>query len=287
MVEEQQQETTQTTLLPQMLAHIVACVQAKRGAILRHEQGQWLLRASHTAVGKAIDITGFNLLLHEMMHTTDVKEVAHCVITSDPVLGEHTLCVLLVQHGRVSGALYLEKNAGDAPFNTAERNQTQQLAVWVMSQLENESLRFQVQETVHHLQRLREEEFVATKQRFLTNISHELRTPLNAIIGYAELVRDNLQALSQPQLVADLQRIEHSAWHLLDLINDLLNMARIERGDVAVHTTTFDLLDVTKEETEKFRAFAKQNNSQITLEAPAEMTMTWFHFSGQVDKLDG
>jgi PAS domain S-box-containing protein len=81
------------------------------------------------------------------------------------------------------------------------------------------------------------------KSQFLTTMSHELRTPLNAIGGYAELIELGLRGPVTPEQLEDLGRIQRSQKHLLALINDLLNFARIERGHVELN-----LEDVSVEE---------------------------------------
>ena len=81
------------------------------------------------------------------------------------------------------------------------------------------------------------------KSQFLTTMSHELRTPLNAIGGYTELIEMGLRGPVTPEQLEDLGRIQRSQRHLLGLINDLLNFARIERGHVELK-----LEDVSVEE---------------------------------------
>ena len=71
-----------------------------------------------------------------------------------------------------------------------------------------------------------------TKSTFLANMSHELRTPLNAIIGYSEILQEDVADLGQQSLIADLKKIEAAGRHLLGLINDILDLARIESGKV-------------------------------------------------------
>jgi signal transduction histidine kinase len=79
------------------------------------------------------------------------------------------------------------------------------------------------------------------KSSFLANISHELRTPLNAIIGYAELLREDLVEAEQEGLTLDLDRLMIAARHLLALIEDILDLARIEAGRVEVRPARVDL----------------------------------------------
>jgi signal transduction histidine kinase len=79
------------------------------------------------------------------------------------------------------------------------------------------------------------------KSSFLANISHELRTPLNAIIGYAELIREDLVESEQVGPILDLDRLMIASRHLLNLIQDVLDIARIEAGRLAVRPESVDL----------------------------------------------
>ncbi|MDC0666949.1 sensor histidine kinase [Nannocystis radixulma] len=79
------------------------------------------------------------------------------------------------------------------------------------------------------------------KSAFLANISHELRTPLNAIIGYAEIIREDLVDAGQDALTIDVDRLQVASRHLLNLIQDVLDLARIEAGRVDVRPEPVDL----------------------------------------------
>jgi signal transduction histidine kinase len=72
------------------------------------------------------------------------------------------------------------------------------------------------------------------KSSFLATMSHELRTPLNAIIGYTELVQDDLGDLGQPELASDLDKVRDSASHLLRMVSDVLDLSRIEAGELTL-----------------------------------------------------
>ena len=72
------------------------------------------------------------------------------------------------------------------------------------------------------------------KSQFVANMSHELRTPLNAIIGYSEMLIEEAEDLGQAGLVPDLQKIRVAGKHLLGLINDILDFAKIEAGKMDV-----------------------------------------------------
>ncbi|MGI8402437.1 MAG: ATP-binding protein [Gemmatimonadaceae bacterium] len=88
------------------------------------------------------------------------------------------------------------------------------------------------------------EEANAAKSQFLATMSHELRTPLNAIAGYSELLKLELRGPITPEQREDLERIDRSQRHLLSLINDVLNFAKIEAGHVAVEARAMALDDV-------------------------------------------
>src|SRR5262245_50123320 len=79
------------------------------------------------------------------------------------------------------------------------------------------------------------------KSEFLANMSHELRTPLNAIIGYSELLEEEAGDLDGGRLVPDLQKIAAAAKHQLSLINDILDLSKVEAGRMELEVATFDL----------------------------------------------
>ena len=79
------------------------------------------------------------------------------------------------------------------------------------------------------------------KSMFLANMSHELRTPLNAVIGYSEIIEEDLESGDTQSSVADLGKIRGSAMHLLTLINEILDLSRIESGKLELKPAPFDL----------------------------------------------
>jgi signal transduction histidine kinase len=82
------------------------------------------------------------------------------------------------------------------------------------------------------------------KSQFLANMSHELRTPLNAVIGYAEIIAEDMERLTQQQTVTDARKISAAAGHLLHLINEVLDLSKIEAGrmDLDARHTALDSL---------------------------------------------
>jgi signal transduction histidine kinase/CheY-like chemotaxis protein len=80
-----------------------------------------------------------------------------------------------------------------------------------------------------------------TKSAFLANMSHELRTPLNAIIGYSEMLQEEAEDQDQPDFIPDLKKIHAAGKHLLALINDILDLSKIESGKMELYLETFDV----------------------------------------------
>ena len=85
------------------------------------------------------------------------------------------------------------------------------------------------------------------KSEFLANMSHELRTPLNAIIGYSEMLEEQAQDHGQEGLTPDLQKIRGSGKHLLELIDGILDISKIEAGRMELYLETFSILEMVQE----------------------------------------
>ena len=104
------------------------------------------------------------------------------------------------------------------------------------------------------------------KSIFLANMSHELRTPLNAIIGYSEMLEEETQELGKAAVVRDLRRIQSAGKHLLALINDVLDLSKIEAGKVAIHLEIFDIGQVIEEIGSTAQSAAAKNNNKLAID---------------------
>jgi signal transduction histidine kinase len=111
------------------------------------------------------------------------------------------------------------------------------------------------------------EEVSRTKSAFLANMSHELRTPLNAIIGYSEMLQEEVEEVGQSDLVPDLVKVHSAGRHLLGLINDILDLSKIEAGKMVIHPEVFDVATVLREVGSTVAPLVEKNGNGLALEA--------------------
>jgi PAS domain S-box-containing protein len=111
------------------------------------------------------------------------------------------------------------------------------------------------------------------KSQFLANMSHELRTPLNAIIGYSEMLEEEADELGLHSFVPDLGRIRTSGKHLLSLINDVLDLSKIEAGKMELYIEQFDLREAVEELAATVAPLIERNGN--TLEIRVDENVRW------------
>ncbi|UWZ80394.1 HAMP domain-containing histidine kinase [Geoalkalibacter halelectricus] len=108
------------------------------------------------------------------------------------------------------------------------------------------------------------------KSEFLSNISHELRTPLQAIIGYADVVREDLELEGMEESARELGRVIHNAKRLLNLINDILLLAKAEAGRMELRMQVVDLRALAREAAETIQPLMQQNGNHLDVELRVE-----------------
>ncbi|NQE36884.1 sensor histidine kinase [Microcoleus asticus] len=104
------------------------------------------------------------------------------------------------------------------------------------------------------------------KSQFLANMSHELRTPLNAIIGYSQLLSEDAQDAGCDEFVPDLNRIQKAGTHLLSLINDILDLSKIEAGRMKLEIDEFDIESLVDNVAGAAKASIEKNGNVLEIE---------------------
>ena len=131
----------------------------------------------------------------------------------------------------------------------------------------------QLEELVDSLAQARDEAMQATqtKSQFLANMSHELRTPLNAVIGITEMLQEDAEDLGQDDFIEPLQRISKAGKHLLLLINEVLDLSKIEAGKLEFHLEDFDIPAMVRDVAGTAQPLAEENGNRLTVRCPDDL----------------
>jgi len=175
------------------------------------------------------------------------------------------IAVPLLREDHVTGALVIRrKRAGEFPPSVVKLLQT--LASQSVLAIENARLFKESQAKSEQLA-----EASKLKSQFLANMSHELRTPLNAIIGLTEMLHEDAQDLKRPEELEPLERVLRAAHHLLELINDILDLSKIEAGRMDIHVETFAIAPLVDEVVATIAPIAAKNGNEIVVRCAPEI----------------
>jgi signal transduction histidine kinase len=112
------------------------------------------------------------------------------------------------------------------------------------------------------------------KSRFFASMSHELRTPLNAIIGYGDLLREGIYGVLQPDQDNALERVVRSGHHLLELVNDILDISKMEAGKLEMCPEPTELSSLLREIAATVELLARAKGVELILVIPGRLTLT-------------
>ncbi|MEM9008512.1 MAG: PAS domain S-box protein, partial [Cyanobacteria bacterium P01_F01_bin.86] len=201
------------------------------------------------------------------------------------------LVVPLVCHGELWGLLCLDHCSAAREWQPTEISLTQQLATQLMIALQQANLFRQLQQELaerlqvqHQLSERNQELAISNqelaratrlKDQFLANMSHELRTPLNAILGMTEGLKDSAFGVITPDQVDALNTVERSGSHLLALINDILDVAKIESGQIVLNRISLPVGRLCQSSLTFIRQPALKKRIQIDLQLPGQLPHVW------------
>ena len=185
-------------------------------------------------------VAGRVLLEGKPIHIADVQADPEYTMTSiSQRAGFHTILgVPLLREGNPIGVLILGRTTV-RPFTEKQIELATTFADQAVIAIENVRLFEEIQEKSRQV-----EEASKHKSQFLANMSHELRTPLNAILGYAELVLDGIYGDAPEKMRNVLERIQTNGKHLLGLINDVLDLSKIEAGQLTLSLNDYSIKDM-------------------------------------------
>ena len=171
------------------------------------------------------------------------------------------LIVPLLGVDRIVGALVVRRKApGEFPKHTVDLLQT--FAAQSVLAIQNANLFTEVEEKSRQLAMASEH-----KSQFVSSMSHELRTPLNAIIGLTEMMVTNAARFGTEKALEPLQRVNRAGTHLLGLINQVLDLSKIEAGKLELNPQTVQLAPLIEEVIGTARQLAEQNKNRLIFNA--------------------
>jgi GAF domain-containing protein len=186
--------------------------------------------------------SGRALVESRVVHIPDVRADPEYTYIEAPRLGDFrtALCVPMLREGVPVGVLTLTRSQVK-PFTDKQIELVTTFADQAAIAIENVHLFDEIQDKSRQL-----EEASQHKSQFLANMSHELRTPLNAILGYTELMADGAYGEPSEKMLGVLKRLESNGKHLLGLINDVLDLSKIEAGQLELELSDYSVQDIAQ-----------------------------------------
>jgi signal transduction histidine kinase/CheY-like chemotaxis protein len=217
------------------------------------------VRDMHAAISEAV---GLAAETHEPSQISDLREAPSTPVNEIILRAGYRarLLVPLVRSGTVVGALVVRRKApGEFPANTVDLLKT--FAAQSVLAIQNAGLFAEIEDKSRQLALASEH-----KSQFLANMSHELRTPLNAIIGLTEMMHTNAARFGTEKAQEPLRRVHAAGTHLLGLINQVLDLSKIEAGKLELNPESVKLAPLIDEVIGTARQLAEQNKNRLTME---------------------
>jgi len=211
-------------------------------------------------------VAGRTLLEGKIVHLSDVRSDPEYPEQAAKISGNRTILgVPLLREGTTIGVITLTRGSVK-PFTDQQIDLVTTFADQAVIAIENVRLFDEIQDKSRQLA-----EASQHKSQFLANMSHELRTPLNAILGYTELILDNVYGDTPVKMRGVLQRLERNGRHLLGLINDVLDLSKIEAGQLTLSLTDYSLKNVIHAVISTVAPLAKEKQIVLTIDVAREL----------------
>jgi signal transduction histidine kinase len=211
--------------------------------------------------------SGRALVEGRVVHIADVRADPEYTLVEAPRLGDFrtALCVPMLREGIPIGVLALTRSEVQ-PFTDKQIELVTTFADQAAIAIENVRLFDEIQDKSRQLE-------VASqhKSQFLANMSHELRTPLNAILGYTELMADGAYGEPSEKMLGILKRLEANGKHLLGLINDVLDLSKIEAGQLVLELSEYCVQDIAQTVRSTLEPLAADKKLAFKLELASEL----------------
>ncbi len=267
-------------VLDTLVASAARLCSADKGVIFLREGDVYRIDANYGFSPEAIEyaqthplapnedsVTGRVALWGRTVHVPDVlADPAYKESGYQRTFGYRTnLGVPLLREGTTIGVFVLTRDEVNA-FTPAQIDVVTTFADQAVIAIENVRLFNEVQEKSRELE-------IASrhKSQFLANMSHELRTPLNAIIGLSEMMVANAPRFGTEKALEPLRRVHRAGTHLLGLINQVLDLSKIEAGKLELTPESVGIAPLVDEVIGTARQLAEQNGNKLTVESPTDL----------------
>ena len=223
--------------------------------------------ADHPVPGGTGSISGRTVMKGETIQVADVTTDPDYKMTDVVKFANirTLLGVPLLREGTPTGVIVLARSAV-RPFTDKQIELVTTFADQAVIAIENVRLFDEIQDKSRQL-----EEASQHKSQFLANMSHELRTPLNAILGYTELMADGAYGEPSEKMLGILKRLEANGKHLLGLINDVLDLSKIEAGQLVLELSDYSVQDIAQTVRSTLEPLAADKKLAFKLELAPEL----------------
>jgi signal transduction histidine kinase/CheY-like chemotaxis protein len=212
-------------------------------------------------------VTGRVVLQGKAVHVVDTKADAEIRLTVGSGFANvrTVLGVPMLREGTPTGVLILTRSAVE-PFTDKQIELVTTFADQAAIAIENVRLFDEIQYKGRQLAEASEH-----KSQFVASMSHELRTPLNAIIGVTEMLLEDARDFKREDELEPLDRVLRAARHLLALINDILDLSKIEAGRMELHLESFPLVPLIEDVAKTVEPMATKNANRIIVDCPPDL----------------
>ncbi len=268
------------TVLDTLVASAARLCEADKGVIFQLQGNEYRLAAnygfSHEAEAFARDhplkpgkgsVTGRVALEGKLIHIPDVlADPDYQQSGYQKAFGYRTnLGVPLLREGMTIGVFVLTRDEVN-PFTESQIDLVTTFTDQAVIAMENVRLFDEIQDKSRQLA-----EASKHKSQFLANMSHELRTPMNAILGYTELIMDNIYGEPTEKMRGVLTRVQSNGKHLLGLINDVLDLSKIEAGQLSLALADYSVKDIVHSVFSSVESLAKNKKLDLKVELPQKL----------------
>ena len=233
-----------------------------------HADPGMLAALRDTSIRKGEGAVGRTAVTGEAEQVSDIEDRAYQTRLRDTLLRggyRALLAVPLIRDEQVIGALAVSRKR-PGPFAADVVELLNTFAAQSALALQNARLFRDVADKGRQIEVANQ-----LKSQFLANMSHELRTPLNAIIGVTEMLHEDARGLGRDDEIEPLERVLRAAHHLLALINDILDLSKIEAGRIELHLESFAIGPLVADVASTLGTLALKNRNRVVVDCPREI----------------